>query len=406
MKTQISILLFTSLLFSTASAQKWTSTTPANLGNANGLAVHNGAIFVTTAAQGPHRSTDGSNWVQKKDGLTGAGPQGAQITDLGTWLYYGSKSGIHRSDDDGTTWKSAGNGITVGATNFAKWFYKINNTYFCVMSGNISAGGGIFRSDNGVDWTQSTTGMATNNTVYQMAEIDGKLYAGTNLDFFESDDHGLNWTSVKPRSSMLHNGITDVKGRRLLFTTFGILYSDDDGMNWKESTDDPKGTTNCGFIEGENDTLYAWAAFGGVYYSLDTGSSWVDISGDLTTNDIMFMQEVVLFNKSLYLATLLTVKTNRQGSPVSVDPMAKNRLSANLYPNPFSDAVYLDLNLPSGAKIELINVLGQTILLHESTQPTSVVNLSTQEVPKGHYYLRIRDLSTGQALMSKAIFKQ
>jgi photosystem II stability/assembly factor-like uncharacterized protein len=223
-------------------------------------------------ATSPHRSTDGSTWVQKMNGLTGFGPQGDGIASCGTYIYYGSKGDIHRSNDDGNTWTAANTGITVSATNFGRYFYEFNGVYYVSMSAAVTNGGGLWRSTDGTNWTLLTLGASPGITAYTMAEIGGNLYACSNLDYFESTDNGLTWTAKATNGSKVYNGLFEHNGRWLMHTTFGMEYSDDNGTTWDTLTSAIKSSTYCGFVAGSNDTIYAWTAANGVFFSADTGN--------------------------------------------------------------------------------------------------------------------------------------
>ena len=402
LRISIMILGFT-FSFCPTEAQTWNNVSTPQMGNGQSFCVHNNALFIATSAGGPHKTTDGKSWIQKKEGLDGKGIQGAGLDVLDSWIYYGSKGDIHRSSD-GEKWDTVGTGIDITANNFVRWFYLFDGTYFCVMSAAITNGGGIYSSSDGKNWTLSSDGMATNNTCLQMTKIGNKLYVGTNLDFFESSDNGKTWTSALPGKRMLHNGLTTFKNRWLLFTTTGVIFSDDQGANWKESADDPRGTIQCGFIEGQNDTLFSWAASSGVYYSLDTGSTWTDYSGDLTNNDKLFMQEVALFKNSLYLSTLLAIKTNASGNGSSNILKISPTNSLTIYPNPATNKVYVEIPaLREDVIISVVDVLGLTKQQFETNATRSELNLS--ELSPGIYYIRVSDVTTNKSVAISRIVK-
>lgn len=386
-----------------AQAQTWNTVSSPQMGNPQHFTVYDNELFVATAAAGPHKTTDGENWTQKKNGLDGFGTQGAGIDGLDSWLYYGSKKYIHRSTD-GESWDTAGTGIQVNANNYARWFYKFDDTYFCIMSAAITNGGGIYRSSDGENWTLSTTGMAANNTCLKMTKIGGKLYVGTNLDFFESTDNGMSWTSALPGKAMLHNGFTEYKGRWMMFTTLGVIYSDNQGGDWKESENDPRGTIQCGFIDGPNDTLFSWAASSGIFYSLDTGATWTDYSSNLSSNDKLFMQDVVLYKNSLYMSTLLAVKSNASSEPVSVKTLSNANIQVNVYPNPATDNIIVSIpQLENEVTMNIVDVLGNVIQTDVINTTNTTCNLN--ELIPGVYFIEIKDEESSESLFHTRLIK-
>ncbi|MCI5057795.1 MAG: T9SS type A sorting domain-containing protein, partial [Flavobacteriales bacterium] len=319
----------------------------------------------------------------------------------GSYLYYGSKSGIHRSNDDGNTWALSGTGISVSASNFGRFFYEFGGTYFCVMSSAAVNGGGLFKSSDGLSWSPAITGMAGGGeTCYQMTKINNKLYIGTNFDLYESTDNGASWSSIATSGTKVYSGLAEHLGRWFVHTTFGMEYSDDGGVTWDTLTSAIKSSTYCGFEKGSNDTLYAYSAASGIFYSVDTGNTWIDIKGDLSANDIQFMQGAKFFNGALYVATILAVKSNGSGSSsTSVSENFDSGLS--IYPNPFRDALFIDNRLSHNLELRLYN--NQGIEVTKATSNNQKYWLDTSRLAKGIYFLKIVDETTKQPIPTQTL---
>lgn len=403
MKKQILFSFLSIICSTTLIAQSWTTVTPNTLGSAKSLTIHNGALFVSTQAASPHRSTDGSSWTQKVGGLTGAGPQGGGITSVGNWIYYGSKEGMYRSNDDGNTWNRADSGLTITATNFPKWFYQFDGVYFCVLSANINGGGGLFRSDDGLIWTSSTGGIPNNQFPVQMTQVDDKLYMGTSFDLWESLDTGKNWTVVNTIGLGMHNAPLSFKGRLLVFSNFNIVYSDDSASTWKDATGGPAISTDCGFVIGAGDTLYSWATTGGVFQSVDTGATWTDINGNLSSLEKSFIQDLTYFKGNLYAATFLSVKRN--GPLVtSIQDHHLEKDVLDVYPNPFKDRLVIENNEGQSSIIQLFDAKGQLIRSLESLLTRQTIDASN--LAQGIYLLRVYEKENGHLISSRKLIRK
>lgn len=396
MKKQL--LRLTAYIFASTSllAQTWTTVTPGSFGSANSLDIHNGSLVTASSIGGPYISSDGSTWTQNATGISGTGLQGRAINSAGSWLYYGGTGDgdIYRSDDDSANWADAATGITISIFSKPAWFYEFGSNYFCVMSAAIVQGGGVYRSTDGLNWELATTGMAGGGeTVYQITEIGGKLYAGSNFNLYESVDNGLNWSSIATSGTKVYNGLFEHSGRMFVHTTFGMEYSDDGGTTWDTLTSSIKSSTYCGFVEGANDTLYAWSASSGVFYTTDNGATWIDITGDLS-GDVMFMRGLEYFNGNLYTAVAVGVKTNGQGTTTAINESLSMPYLARLkqnYPNPFNPTTKISFEIPREGTVKLIvyDILGNKVkeLINENLSPGShSVDFNAGNLSSGIYY--------------------
>ncbi|MCO6500979.1 MAG: T9SS type A sorting domain-containing protein [Vicingus serpentipes] len=384
-------------------AQTWTTVTPGAQGTGKDLTVHNNILFLSSSSAGPYSSANGTSWNPVNNGLSGFGLFGGGISSVGSFLYYGSKNGLYRSSDDGANWTSVNTGLQpTGAANSkaVAATYLFGSTYFCIYQATVSSGGGIYRSTDGVNWSASSTGIATNQTTYQLSKIGSNLYACTNFAIYESTDDGLNWTVVSTNGSKVYNGLFEHSGgRRLVHTTFGMEYSDNNGASWDTLTTAIKSSTVCGFIQGANDTIYSYTANNGIFYSLDTGYTWIDITGDLTSNDVSFMGRADFFNGNLYLATFLAVKSNGAGPTAINEFKFKNLFSA--YPNPFTDNINIRNESKLPISIRLINVTGQTIF--RTTSSNEDITLTTSGLTSGVYFLNVVNSLSGKIITTQKI---
>lgn len=409
-KLLLSILLVT--LFSTLAFCQTSNTISTQ--NLKSLTVHDGNLYGTSTS-GPFKSTDGGvTWTSIASGLGTWGVQGGGISSVGSYLYYGSKDGLYRSDDEGSSWTLVNTGLQpTGAANSkaVAEAYLFGNTYFCYYGATVSQGGGIYRSTDGTTWSAANTGLDQGATIYQIASVGGKLFALSNLDLYESTDDGLNWTSVGP-SSGVYNGLFEHQSGRWLMHTFpsGVRASDDNGSTWNTVSSSIKGSNICGFIQGTADTIYAYTSSNGVFYSVDVGDNWTDITGDLSSSDVSFMQDVVGYNNNIYVATFMAIKANGAPSGGSNDTTtsAHSFLGSNTkvsaFPNPFQRnlSVANDYNKP--LEIIMLDVVGKTVLSERGSQ--SIITLPTELLKPSVYFLVVRDLNSKNVLRTEKVIKR
>lgn len=408
-----SVLILSTLAF----CQTWSTISTQNL---KSLTVHNGNLYGSSTS-GPFKSTDGGvTWTSIAAGLGTWGVQGQGISSVGTYLYYGSKDGLYRSSDEGATWTQVNSGLQPGGAATSKAVnktYLFSGTYFCTYGASPSNGGGIYSSTDGVNWTASNTGLDQGATIYEIAEVDGKLFALSNLDLYESTDGGANWTSVGP-SSGVYNGLFEHQNGRWLMHTFpaGIRASDDKGATWTTVSSTIKGSNICGFIQGTADTIYAYTSSNGVFYSVDAGDNWTDITGDLTSSDVSFMQDVVGYNNNIYIATFMAIKAN--GAPsggnndttgndtttTSVKTSLRNNTEYATFPNPFQTNVSIANHSNSTLQLELIDVLGKSVLTERSNQ--SIITLQTETLIPGLYLVVVKDMNSEKIIYTEKVMRR
>lgn len=397
-------LLFTVLFFCTInlSSQSWTEVSAESCVD---LVVHNNQLFMATENSGPFKSNDGKAWQSVSSGVSSN--SGSAIASYGSTLFYGNKHslGIDISVDNGTNWVGGSSGISSNTSNYPRWFYKFNSNYFCIMSANQASGGGVFGSTTGSNWGLSASGMSSTEIGYQMAELGGSLYLGTNTDLYKSTDGGASWTSARPGGAMLHNGMTEINGRWFLFTSFNLQYSDDNGVSWNILSTDIKGSTYCGVLQGNGDTLIAWTAGKGIFYSLDNGLNWNDFNGNLSNSQKMLLQDVVLFNNSLFLAIPGNGVFASNVSSTTKVPEISLKEKVKVYPNPMNDAAVFQLENTDSRVIQLkiIDTNGKVVL--NETSNTGRLLFNRNNLPAGIYLYQVTDAKHSLLASDKLMIK-
>ncbi|MEI6820761.1 MAG: T9SS type A sorting domain-containing protein [Bacteroidota bacterium] len=352
------------------------------------LAINGNNIFAGTAGYGVYLSTNnGSNWISINNGL----PANSYITAFaftGNNIFTATNGGVYLSTNNGNSWVTMNNGIP---TDFAV-------SSLAIIGNNIFAGGyeGVYLStNNGNNWAAVNTGLPTGIWVNSLAVNGNNIIAGA-YEFggvYLSSNYGSNWLTV-------NNGISDslnvttvsVIGNNFFAATplEGIYLSTDNGNNWN-SVDNglPLGTNYLSIISSGN-SIFAGSSGSlepsvfGVYLSTNNGSSWNAVNTGLLDTNVWTL---AVDNNYIYAGTYSHGVWRR---PLSEFPsgIKENNLNNNvsIYPNPTKDNLTIETNSNTQQRIEIINLIGQTIY-------TNIINkkatINTSAFANGLYILKL-----------------
>lgn len=273
---------------------------------------------------------------------------------------------------DGTSWTSV---TTAGlpSTSWAGSLFTKNNKMF--LGANGSAGCLFASTDNGQNWTISSTGIPANAYVNGFAQgTNGDIYAIANVSglgqLFKSADNGSSWSSVSTNGlpSGGWAGSIFSKGNTMFIGSGGLgsfLYaSTDNGQNWSASnTGLPANAYVNDFAQTTNGDIYTIInanAQGQLLVSTDNGASWSSVS----TNGLpsggwagsLFSKGNTLFIGTGGLGSLLYRST------VGTTGMDENALANSicLFPNPSNGEVYIS-SLSNIDFVQIVNTTGQLV---------------------------------------------
>jgi hypothetical protein len=261
--------------------------------------------------------------ISDDDGLTWAlsAPAGVSFSCsgikylAGQFILFGSSGGLATSPD-GDTWTTRSLGHSYSVTDVEE--------AAGVLVSSASSGRIARSTDSGVSWTVvSTSGSAISKLTYAGTRWLGCIYGGVRV----SDDDGATWTDISSGFSYTFIGIVRA-GSSLLMATAGILIrSNDNGATWTQIT--PPNTFVQQLLQLPGDVALlcrtgsatchlssdgsaftptptptgaiamsalavggtTWVASGGtgrIARSADSGATWVQVLGQITTTPSKF----------------------------------------------------------------------------------------------------------------------
>jgi hypothetical protein len=267
------------------------------------------------------------------------------------------RQGLYRSTDDGTTWDSLNDSISIqGFGTQAIGAFGIVVT----MQGTILAGdpSHIYRSsDISKTWyvVPNTPSDEDVNTFF--IGRNGNIYAGMNFDYvFRSTDDGIDWqnTGGAPAVTSLTE---DASGYIYASSSTGVYRSTDEGDSWKQIN---SGLLSAGIASVGIDTAgYLYAGSNNANYDY------------------------------LYRSVQTTTAVQEQGATPTGFTLEQN------YPNPAASATTILFSTAAEGTVTLkiYNALGNevaTLISGRLAAGTHTAVLETQALPQGMYYYQLQ----------------
>lgn len=304
MRVWVAIIIVLSLFFNRIGFAQSTPWSPLNTGmyggNVTSLFSFGEFLFAGTYNNGIYVSADnGSTWKSANNGL----PKFSNILSFasdGINLYAGSYySGLYVSSDSGASWKNlpqVNNQNQINALQF------VGSNLYCATVNGISVTtdkGNTFKSVS----TGLPTGLGMGSSINCLAAKETNLFAGAFFKgIYRSKDNGATWTQLTngfPTDSNVSSII--VSGKSVIAgTNSGVYISFDDGDSWLNFTYGlPNDFLNS--LAVYNNKIYVGTFAHGLFYSDNNGSTWQ--SANIGTNNFESVNALHVKGSSIYAGT-------------------------------------------------------------------------------------------------------
>ena len=215
---------------------------------------------------------NGSSWENTSNGLpekTSIGLGGIGISnDL--IAVATNDNGVYLFDFQKSIWQNIPTDTKIIKNNLKGLIFHKNEIYVGTQYG------GIFSTYNqGKTWTTKNSGLL-NLTIRRFAEVNNKLYAGTNGGLYSYDDSNDKWKLEYGHSSLQVNGIAELDGNIYIGTNQGAYKFDKELRKWKQVFS----TVSLHNISAFDNTIYAMT-YNELFSSIDMGESWVNLQKGL-----------------------------------------------------------------------------------------------------------------------------
>ncbi|NTW31840.1 MAG: T9SS type A sorting domain-containing protein [Bacteroidetes bacterium] len=336
-------------------------------------------IYAGTGGAGVSLSNNnGNSWTAVNNGLTSTGISSFAINGTNV---FAAGEGVFLTTNNGGLWTSVSNGLTNTTVNA-----------LAISGSNIFAGtnGGVFlSSNNGGLWTAANTGFTSQ--VRTLAISGANIFAGaSNYGVYLSSNNGGLWTLV-------NNGLTNIdvvslaiSGTNIFVgTSGGVFISSNNGGLWTAVNN---GLTNLNvyslLVEGT--TIFA-GTDDGVFYSNNMGANWTSLNNGFPANTAV---QAFTVSGTYIFAGIRLYPYGVWRRPLSDATSGikdnYNNNNFNLYPNPASDFVTLNIDNSNHeeAILNIYNIIGELIrseTIQKNQQQINVGNLNN-----GIYVLEIK----------------
>ncbi len=236
-----------------------------------------------------------AQWVQT------SAPHNAKIfcfASNASMVLAGSDGGLLISADQGGSWQTADSGL---ANTYTVYSCLILDSTTILVGTAIQ---GIFRStDNGATWQAVNTGL-TNKGVFCLVGSDSNIFAGTGAGVFRSTNEGTTWQRVGLTSSMVPclavgAKIADTSSIYAGTGTGGVFSSMDNGSTWKSIN---SGLTNNTIwsIAIVDSSIFVGTGASGIFLSTNNGASWNAVNTGLAN---LSVQSIVCVGTNILAGT-------------------------------------------------------------------------------------------------------
>ena len=328
----------------------------------------------------------------------------------GDSIFAGTGCGyVYLSTNNGASWDTVNNGLPISS---------VGVNALAIIGNNIFAGGqnGIYLStNNGDSWINIKNGL-TDTIVHSLAVIGNNIFAGTSTGIYLSSNNGNNWTTISTNIYDIKSFA--IKGSKIYASyNAGVVLSSDNGDSWVNMSNGYCIGDVINALVLDSFYIYAGTYSHGIYkcplsdfigqYTIATYAN-PSISGSTSGINVDTLNQSCTI-KATPNTGYAFVNWTENGNVVSTDTsytfnvttdriLTANFSSTlgltinsiknfvNFYPNPTKDYLTIETNLNIEQKIEIINLIGQTVYTIYINKKATI---NTSAFASGVYILKL-----------------
>ncbi len=309
--------------------------------------------------------------------------------------YAGNQNGFVAQTDSGFHEQLEGNGNYVAVPGADFYFpLEIDKTNPDIL---YAGGDNVYKIDGSSDLTINTTNSGLSGTVTTIATHGSNVLAATDSNIRFSENQGSTWSTISTPSDASGNITSvdfDASNTNVIYVTYSgynsgqkVYKTNNGGANWTNISGNlPNIITYEVMLKQNQPNEYLFLATElGVYYTIDSGSTWNKLGLGLPNATVRDM-EIHYVEDKLVAATFGRGlwELNIQNNTLSAN-VIDNTIELSVYPNPAKDLLHIDIPKGNNYNYSIYNVVGGVVKSGEVTnKPLDISNLS-----KNMYLLRI-----------------
>ncbi len=361
--------------------------------------------WIGTSGNGVFLSTDeGLNWNATSATTTEKAMSVGALLKTDSLVYVGSQN-LLSTNAMGSHWYTYPATYFTSGMSVTSLAYDMGRLY---VSLNAAGTGLLISTDNGTTWFQSLAGLNSSVMIRGISVNAGTISLATNQGLYFSTDLGMSFDFMSGTDSFGFVTCVLRNGSAIWAGTFnqGVYRSLDAGLHWQHLLDGMPSRAITALLQYGN-TMFASAISygsmdssktywiiqpGGLYAMNKNAQSWIDVSGDLESRDIM---SCTVYNDTVWVGVQAHGVFKTDARPLiasdvkELDPGPRARTSQVLF---CSDAI---LSLPlSGTGSDLramqcFDYLGNTTSVTVLDQHPNQVQLDLSRLGAGLYFFTI-----------------
>ena len=258
----------------------------------------------------------------------------------------GGNGDIIKTTNAGTTWTKINLSIDDNLTSI--YFADANVGYIIGYEGTLTYGTILKTTNGGTSWTViSSETYDVLHTVY-FKDANNGFAAGENGNIIKTTDGGITWTYANASS---------------YYTIFSMTFTD----------------ANTGFCVGGISSDCA------IQKTTDGGNTW----NDQSVYNLHSLYSVYFVNSNFGYAVGdngLAYKTTNGGGYTAINEISNTSANIITYPNPFKDVLTIETNLNTEQRLDIVNMVGQTVYTSYITKKTTI---NTSAFQSGVYIIKL-----------------